>query len=265
MIKYVLAFILLASPGIAGMGIGGFPYPGPGMATASVPSSSACNSATDADVFCEDFEGTGYVTAWAVVVGSGSVSPDNVIGGTFSCTDKGTADILFSNVTTTGSKIEKDLSGGQQTYSKFYFRLIEEPYKAAGSRYTIYTMSFRTGGANYPVSDFQLYSSDGTTFVPSMRYTDANGSEQYINGATQITAGTWYEVGIRRLARDSGNEVVLYFGLPGATSTVGTGTSYYWDVNRIEAGGLTSVLQNFGLEMDIIKVDTTAMPGSCQQ
>ena len=36
MIKYLIAFMLFSSPCLAGMGIGGFPYPGPGVVGADV-------------------------------------------------------------------------------------------------------------------------------------------------------------------------------------------------------------------------------------
>lgn len=41
MIKYFIAFMLFTSPCLAGMGIGGFPYPGPGVMVAS---GGVCNS-----------------------------------------------------------------------------------------------------------------------------------------------------------------------------------------------------------------------------
>lgn len=42
MIRYLIAFLLIASPCLAGMGIGGFPQPGPGVVIAAAPSGDSC-------------------------------------------------------------------------------------------------------------------------------------------------------------------------------------------------------------------------------
>lgn len=52
MIKHFIAFMLLASPCLAGMGIGGFPYPGPGVAIISAPTGFCDGS----DLFCTSWE-----------------------------------------------------------------------------------------------------------------------------------------------------------------------------------------------------------------
>ena len=60
MTKYFLAFILLASPCLAGMGIGGFPYPGPGVVIAGSGSGDVC---TGTQLFAAHFENNDDVTA----------------------------------------------------------------------------------------------------------------------------------------------------------------------------------------------------------
>ena len=52
MIKYLIAFMLFTSPCLAGMGIGGFPYPGPGQGGAAAPYSFCDGS----ELFCTSWE-----------------------------------------------------------------------------------------------------------------------------------------------------------------------------------------------------------------
>lgn len=68
MIKYLIAFMLFTSPCLAGMGIGGFPYPGPGMVVGA-SSSSAITFYTNAD---------SITSGQSPTVGSGTITMSGV-------------------------------------------------------------------------------------------------------------------------------------------------------------------------------------------
>lgn len=60
MIKYLTAFILFASPCLAGMGIGGFPYPGPG----SLQQSGITAFCPGSDIFVRGTGSSGYTESY---------------------------------------------------------------------------------------------------------------------------------------------------------------------------------------------------------
>ena len=82
MIKYLIAFLLIASPCLAGMGIGVTPYPGPGVSSGSAPPTYLVS---------EDGTGTGWTSSTVTWGANGtSLGMDSAVAYAPSLTDAAT-------------------------------------------------------------------------------------------------------------------------------------------------------------------------------
>lgn len=159
-IKYIIAFMLLTSPCLAGMGIGGFPYPGPGVVLAeSTPQLiSLYTSCTDDSYFHLDaatdvYIGGSFLTSDEYTVKGVDVSvykvgaPSGSITMQLWETSSGTPTTKIADSTTTLSA--SDITGTFSSRQSKTFNF-SDVVLASGTRYAVVAYSpDANGDANY--------------------------------------------------------------------------------------------------------------------
>lgn len=200
MIKYLLVFILLSTPCLAGMGIGGFPCPGPGMVIASAP--PTCGTLT--------FSGTpGDTETFENAEGSFCT------GSTFSETDAGSNISTFNTSqyhggahslsiaavgTAPNNRVVADLGAGEDSYTiSFWFRA---PASNDWSNTFIFSASGTPG--NIDMMPIMLRNQGASFNLLFYDYLGGSGA-----GTSNYADGAWYKV-VLDVTRNAVSTLKLY-------------------------------------------------------
>jgi hypothetical protein len=228
--------------------------PGPGVkayAAATTACSAGCTSVADADVLCEDAEGTGYVcTGWTESVsGTGAINEDASHSGTLSCTDKGTQAWQWTAANTDTAYSYKSITETDALYANFYMNI---------TSLTAYSSSHAFSGYLTNVWDYgfilQVESSSGSTSAYKLKLVAYNGQEATTSAAYDV--GTWYRVGVKYV---SGTEARLYIN--GTEAGAITASMTARNLDGVYIGSRSS--QGLVGQIDIFKLDNDTMPGAC--
>jgi hypothetical protein len=219
----------------------------------------ACDSRTDSDKLCEDFQSTGTCgtgesycrNTWTVGETGGTVVV-GTMGGTNPCTDKGTRSVAITKTNTTTLE-DLGLNYVVGTNSRLYisgmFRLIS---------------GFSTG--NFP-SIMGVSSGDPNwTGVINIAINTATGNPRLYTsvgagysscGTTDISTGSWNEISVDARSGGDGTSTVYLNGTSQCTVTGGTA-----NLGTVSFGSYDTDA-NYSYEIGTIKIDVTAMPDAC--
>ena len=220
---------------------------------ATVSSSYACDSPTDADQGCEDFQGTSSCTSgesycriatWSCSETGGTIVV-GAMGGTNSCTDKGTRSVTISK-TAANEDLGCTLNPGTYTTgTTVYFAGMFRPIS----------------GSDGNTNGILAYGNSSWSEVLAVKmYTNNGGSTYYLqaggtNGTHAMNVGTWYEI---RVAVTRAGAFTVY--IDGVSDITGTAADY--DIYYVSLSSYHTTA-NYSVEWGTIKIDDDTMPDAC--
>lgn len=273
LIAYLIALLLFALPCLAGMGIGGFPYPGPGVVDI-VASTWTCD---DADIFCEGFEGF-------TDCGNDAAGATNC-NYTYTSSEPTGTSVVFSSPSGPGGQdgsyvlsvddSSSSLSGNNTKYTfvsnigtfykQFYFKANRPAATSSGA--TIVQL-YNDAGFSTGLIDVSFeYVSVGNYKIQFVHRNSSVSSITTTSNLTNLTLDTWYGIRIFYSASQpsGGVSFAIDYDLDGTftpQTIADTSTSSRSLRCMMFQNGTTtaSVGANFKTYFDMIKINTSSFP-----
>lgn len=212
---------------------------------ASVECDDGCDGVSDADLFCEDMDGTGKACTWS---DTGTVNWDSTTGlSALSCSTKGDNVLEITTASTESDYTSHSESAATDVYDVFYVRVSSTDVDTDGEHQLL---AWFSSGVDVICGLYLYYDTDHYEFQFSI-----DGSRQ--SCPTTISLNTWYKI---ERQYDAG--VAVRFWLDDVLEKEDTSitesdsvTTYVFGDNSGDSATTFQVCIN--------KADATAMPGTC--
>jgi len=190
----------------------------------------SCTPGDPTDIFCEDFEGTGYNCSWSETIGTGgSIDEDATIDSNFTCSDLGSEALEVSVGADANTTYTVHDTGSAYSVFKIKMYLVVTAANFGGTSQNEIVASL-TSAAGTGDRMVDIYLNTDASSNLRFRFSYYYGSETAYSST--ISTGTQYEIYI---SWDSGNNLTI--DLNGTSvvndNTPGSGTIRYVQIGRL--------------------------------
>jgi len=240
------------------------------ITSGAVDHCTSCTGVADADVLCEDFEGSYLCTngnAWTEDTTEGTVNEDAAHAVALAaCTDEGSKALQIdwdADTSTGGALYTKSYdwgAGNDAAYVKFYVLFVDWPALDADEEYCEF---------------FSLYHTDDTRLIMRVTYEDTPDPDEvyidirYYNGAAYaslygnipLSTGVWYKIELTAISSTQ----TITLDIDDVQEVTDSGNMHDVDFDEIWFGDPSAVAacSNMTIQIDNVKVDDDTIPGDC--
>jgi len=230
---------------------------------------TTCTGTSDADIACEDFEGSGEcdndgnpdeadvcrcANGWTVVEDAATFTFDATHASGFSCADKDSHALEVVKTTDNGTTYaKKTWTDTDNAYIQFY--MVVKTGIRTNNNTRIAVLLSDGNGALYLV----LKEASGASSLYIIYH---NGSGTTTGSEQTISVGTWYRIRLTwKKSTDSNGVVKFEVDDTVVTNVTDNGSTYDTDEFRFGSSGADT--DAYTIQYDNLKIDDDTMPGGC--